>query len=324
MIHRGLNLVWNQQHDYNERIKKLQSRTDSEWMINYILGTMTEMGELLQEVKWKDHRISSSNTFGPNIKDQLADITKYVFSMWQVLGCSEDEMLEEMFMKGDVLEQLAEQEMAPDHIFKKIIMLDLDGVVADFRAGFEQWLKNSAWDYLIPIDPTKNTLHLDINYGWDFNTYTEAKLEFERQGGYNSLPAIEETVDAINTLFLRDYYIIVHTARPYTALRRVWVDTFKWLRENHVSFNELHFGYDSRVTYAKKLANSNLVIAMEDDPVLIQRYSGSGISTLVFPQLYNRDLPVSRDIHELYPEDTQVQIVKLVESIVMGKAKSYV
>lgn len=312
---RELSIVWNQQLDYNDSIKTIQNRTQSEWMTNYILGTMTELGELLQELTWKDHRFSSNVKIGHNLGDQLADITKYVFSMWQLLGYDESAMLNEIWIKGEILDQLLLQETAKKPSGKKIIILDLDGVVADFRKGFEEWLKNSDWDYLVPIDPTKNTLHLDINYGWDFNTYTEAKLEFEKQGGYNKLPAIEETVDAVNKLFNQDYYIIAHTARPYTVLRRVWMDTFKWLRDNDVPFNELHFGYDSRITYAKKLMNNNDVLAFEDDPVLIQRYSASGIPVLVFPQPYNRDLPVGGRIYELVPEESGTKIVALIQAL---------
>lgn len=283
--------IWIQQQNYNAEIRQRQDRTSSEWLINYILGTVSELGELLDQTNWKTHRLSSSVGFGPNIEEELADITKYVFSMWQLLEYTPSDMCRIMYRKGIILDQLLKQETREPMKDRTIIMLDLDGCIADFRKGFFNWLPSSKWKDKLKEGDKNVGLHLDLNNGWDFATYNEAKLEFEIQGGYSTLPLIHQVSKLTNALYNFGWYIIVYTARPFSTYKRIWADTWNWLQANEVNIHELNFGYESRIETAQKLSVDNKVIAIEDDPILINRYTSSGIDTIMVPQPYNKSIP---------------------------------
>lgn len=290
MANISLDAIWEQQKLYNEKVKHLHRRSESEWIMDYILGTMRELGELLEQIKWKVHRETKMKELGPNVDEEMADVTKYVFSMWQLLGKKPEDMLNALHIKGEILDQLFRQEMRDELEGKSIIMLDLDGCVADFRQGFMDWVKSSPWADILKEGSDNIGLHLDLNNGWDFHSYNQAKRQFETEGGYRLLPANKEMVGYLKQMKRLNRYIIIYTARPYSQYRRVWKDTFSWLYENEVPFDELHFGYDDRVAVAKELSFMNEVSAIEDDPLLIRRYISSMIYVTVVPQPYNEGI----------------------------------
>jgi hypothetical protein len=307
--------LWIQQQEYNSKIFRDQHRSDVEWMINYILGAHSELSELLEETNWKKHRIKNIHDFGPNIIDELCDITKYVISMWQLLGASSQDMIEYTIQKGVILEQMLRQEKAAPLVGRNILMVDLDGTLADFRAGFFDWLKNSEWkEVLFEIKPSQLGLHLDINNGWDYKNYNEAKLAFERGGGYQNLPSITNIALAVNALSINDWYIIVYTARPFVKLKHIWGDTWKWIVKNNLKVNELHFGYESRVIRAQELSTKNLVVALEDDPTLIDRYEISGIPVFISEQPYNLDIPSTKLVQRM-PTVSPISIFNMINNI---------
>ena len=295
--------IWEQQKDYNYLVREQQRQTSSEWMINYILGTMTELTELLDETNWRTHRIKRVDQFGPNVADELADITKYVFSMWQIMGYDEQDMLQAMKQKGELLQQLIMQELRPQVTGQKVLMLDLDGVVADFRKGFLEWVSSTKWKSILEINEHQIGLHLDLNNSWSYKAYNEAKMEFEKDGGYNNLPLIQHVAKAVESLYRVGWHVIVYTARPYTTYKRIWGDTWNWLQDHKIPVHELHFGYDSRVVAASVLLNSNFVVAIEDDPTLIRRYEGCKIPVFVYPQPYNEAMYLTDNSTFIDPED---------------------
>lgn len=304
--------VWLQQNIYNQRIKSTINKDDINWMIDYILGTISELSELLKEMRWKEHRNNHPQEFGPNVPEELADVTKYVFSMWQLMGYSSQDMLYFMHTKGLVLDQIYQQEHMIHPRDQKILILDLDGVVADFRKGFSQWLMTNSWSDLLMSRGENFGLHMDISNDWDYSTYEKAKLEFENLGGYNFLPPISSVVQAVIELRRQGYMIIAWTARPHNTYKRIWSDTWLWLQAHDIHVDALYFGNDDRVLNACILKMHNEVIALEDNPLLVQRYAVSQIPVVVIPQLYNDDLLASPFVIRLpYDEDPE-DIVKWI------------
>lgn len=313
--------VWTQQSEYNDRIKRLKSGDEADWMIDYILGTISELGELLKEMNWKKHRLHSLEDFGPNVSEELADISKYVLSMWQIAGFSQLDMLKAVYRKGEILEQLYWQEVSRSLTGEKIVILDLDGVVADFRQGFSKWITGSHWSSILNIDERDFGLHLDLNNGWEYSTYEEAKLEFERLGGYNYLPPIEKVLEAVKHLSIKGFKILVWTARPNHIYKRIRSDTWAWLMDKEIPAEGLYFGGDERIRAAKKLSESNFVIAFEDNTTLAKRYAISGIPVVLITQPYNVDMERSEKVLRVFDKQTSSDIVHLVERILSYQKK---
>ena len=128
--------LWERQKAYNNRVKGVQDRTNGEWMETYILGMVSELGDLLEEMTWKKHRVDYRSDFGPNVGEELADLTKYLLSMWELMGYGPWEIISACHDKSEILEFKFNQEHREPEVEEKILLVDLDGVVADFRGGF--------------------------------------------------------------------------------------------------------------------------------------------------------------------------------------------
>lgn len=287
-----LESLWEQQAQYNQKVKEIQQRSQVEWTETYLLGLVSEIGELLQECNWKKHRLHSSEEFGPNVPEELADLTKFIFSLWNNLGYGPDEMLQSCWQKGIALEQKFQQEHRPRLANKRVLLLDLDGCIADFRTGFERWVeRHPQFRESLPSMRREEgfTLHMDIDSNWPFSEYTKAKLEFEKGGGYATLPAYDELLKSIYHLQRMGWYVIVWTARPGKQLKRVWRDTWEWLLKSGLQPDEFHFGGDERISDAVRLVGAgNHVLAIEDNPDLASRYVSNRIPVILVSQPYNR------------------------------------
>src|SRR5687768_14853795 len=91
--------MWDKQRTYNRKVFAHQNRRSAEWMETYLLGLMSEVGELLTAMRWKKHRLNTVDEFGPGTLEELADITKYVISMWQLMGVNPEEMVDAVIEK---------------------------------------------------------------------------------------------------------------------------------------------------------------------------------------------------------------------------------
>lgn len=280
--------VWEGQISYNQRVKQQQERSSAEWMESYILGLISECGELLNEMNWKKHRLDSIEDFGPNVAEELADITKFVMSMWQEMGYQPNQVLLELERKSGIMAQRFHQEYVFTPGTKPTVILDVDGCLADFVGGFLGWLRGRQYNLELTRQDITD-IHLDIGNGWDSQEYRRAKRDFEKDGGYRHLNPLQLALP-FTYYFPHHWNLIVWTARPVNRYKRIWGDTLEWLHEHRIYPNALNFGSDERVFEAKALADSGVpVIAVEDNPTLIRRYLNCRIPTVRVPHSYNED-----------------------------------
>lgn len=278
--------VWVDQGIYNAAVRQRQERSDAEWMETYILGLMSELGQLLDSMRWKRHKLESIEQFSPNVPQELADITKYVFSMWQLMGFSAEQMLEEVDLKSRFLQQMFSQDFCYT-LQKKAVIFDLDDVLADLQGGLQAYLQDRFSEHeKRKLEET--SIHLDVANGWNFDEYREAKNEFEICGGYRNLEPLYAIGWLFSSLRRMDISIIVWTARPVKTFRRIALDTFMWFEELGVQPDILRFGREERISYACELARQGIQIALvEDNAELARRAWQSAIPTIVPRRSYN-------------------------------------
>lgn len=270
-----LNQVWNQQLRYNLRVKDRQQRSEAEWAQTYLLGLVSEMGEMLTAMRWKHHRLETLGDFGPNVREELVDLTKYVLSLWQLLGYDPSYMLNAVYEKGLYLEKMFQQDFEP-MLLERVVILDIDNVLADLDAALVPFMREHLGDCEgTVVDPD---LHLDTMYGWQFEQYREAKNLFEAKGGYRTLEPIynlQELFVALNDI---GFSIATYTARPVTVFRKIRLDTFQWFLDHGVMPDVLKFGREERIAYASQLqATGRTVVLVDDNEGTVKRASRSGI-----------------------------------------------
>lgn len=276
-----LRSIWEGQRDYNQLIQSVQSEHDANWADVYLLGAMGTVDGLLNASGWKRHRKTSRKPIlKENIARHLADLTKYVLSLWQHFGFDSDMMLRVLAERdAELLMELRSEFFPPAG--RDVIVFDLDGTVADFRKGFAEWWGRS---------DNVSSLHVDIDNAVGFADYEIAKEEFESGGGYGTLPAYPDAVALLMAERMRGAFLFCTTARPVDRFARVREDTLDWLRKRGIYPDAIVFGRDERILQLLRLRRNNRIVLLEDDPTHAMRAVGSGIAVMLRNQPYNATL----------------------------------
>jgi len=286
-IGESLRHLWLKQDAYNSLIKDIQLERDPiEWTKTYLLGMVSEVDEILRNIQWKLHKKDNPKLSLTNIGFEFADLTKYIFSLWQVWGFSPEQMLAFIDLKSKMLHLMLAQESVI--LSKNIVISDIDGVLADWRLEIKRWFENSSSKKLFD---TSNSLLIDVDLALSYPEYNAMKEEFESIGGYATLPAYIDGIKTIKKLKLSNYSFVASTARPYKQYERIWLDTYFWLEENEIFPHILQMSSFERVLFANELRRlGHHVILLEDNPEIALRAANTGIRVYVKRQKYNEYL----------------------------------
>lgn len=277
-IANDLEELWQAQADYNAKVKALQPEL-KEWGATYLLGLVGEVGELLTEIRWKRHRRNSGEINRENLGSELADLTKYVLCLWQEYGFTAEDMLSQTLLKTQELAERMEHEFFPPS-GHRVIISDLDGTGADYRAGFCRDMG---------LTDNCHSLQVDVDLGIPLDKYSALKHQFEAGGGYAKLPFYEDWRNLMLTEKEAGTFLVVFTARPYDTYNRIRNDTRSWLNELGIFPDILTFGREERVMELLRLTKDNQVILLEDDPTLAFRAAVSGFTVWLREQPYNTE-----------------------------------
>jgi hypothetical protein len=285
--------IFQHQKSYNEKIRaEGEDQSPETWTQTYLLGLISEIDEVLGALNWKKHRrVDFGNIDRINMGFELADLTKYVFSLWEVWGFSVEEMCEYVSKKSRMLEIQRKQEFTPIPVDCPVLICDLDGTLADYRKSFVRWMASNAG---IDVDDPSISLSMDIDMSMDYPLYIKLKERFESTGGYSFLLPYDDGVRTVSRLrSMYNVFLIVNTARPVKKFKRIWWDTWTWLTNQHISADKILFGAESRIILADAMSKQRpgfKVFMFEDDPELIMRSANSGIHVFVRRQPYNEKI----------------------------------
>lgn len=246
---------------------------------------------MLREVKWKEHRNAEVLEDRRNLGLELADLTKYVFSLWQLHGYTLREAMDMTLTKSLMLEAQYTMDFSlPPSAGTPILIADIDGTLGDYRKAFKDWLGTVA-GYTVDEEEAKSLL-FDLDNSMEYPNYYSLKEEFEKSGGYSTLPPYWDAVELVEDLRRElGVLVVVYTARPAGRYKYIWLDTYHWLMNHGINPWQLHMGEEERVLQAVKLRdNGNPVVMLEDNPTLIRRASRSGIPVFGRSHYYNMEL----------------------------------
>lgn len=293
-----LRKLWENQASYNTRIRSDQSPDAGPniifWAKQYLLGLVGEVDEVLREINWKSHR-AAHPIVKSNLARELADVTKYTFSLWQLYGYTVEDMLAYASEKTEEMEQLYRQEFAqPIPFGAKVVISDVDGTIGDWRKAFTVWCAEHSTVTLQP--DTYKSMAMESELQIPFQTYVDLKRDFEEQGGYQLLEPFEDSLLTLQNLAGADgCEVLIYTHRPFDRYSRLWNDTWFWLNQVGLSSytRELHMGGEERITRAIELrAAGHPVALLEDDPAIARRALFAGITVFLRDWPYNQDVPV--------------------------------
>ncbi len=264
--------------------------TPEYWTKQYLLGIVSEVDEVLREINWKRHRQTHGEPIQRNVALELADLTKYVMSLWQVWGFELNDFLAYVDQKNQEMELRWQMEMMEEPSSANVLITDLDGTGADWRGSFIDWMEE-VHDVSPIAEDRSNSLNLDSDLAILYPDYYRLKEEFEETGGYADLLAYVDWTDTVGLLQSQNVFVIAYTARPANKYTHIWWDTWTWLENHGILPNKLYMGAEDRILHAVRLMRKgNQVILFEDNPGLALRAAQAGIQTFVRYKPYNQHI----------------------------------
>ena len=286
-----------------------------EWSRTYILAAHAELSEMLETVpQWKPHRRNPVeepfNRYA--FLEEGVDVFNYLLSAMLMADISPDEFYQVWRGKLDVLEQRFYQEVtSPLMEGEPAVMLDIDGVIADYRDGFLRFCEPKLeHDLQGRVDPS-NHYELEREMGIKPEAYRTLKEAFIEEGMLRVLPRFG-SARSLFDVAAKAGRVLVVSSREGDTDRKIYRDTLFWLKNNFPEHEfVLHFTRN-KSDWVRR-TGVQLLAAVEDEPKTALRLA------LEFPEArvlvpalgYNESLR-DADAANLHRTNTQ-EIVTLLE-----------
>lgn len=172
----------------------------------------------------------------------------------------------------------------------KKILLDIDGVIADFYSGFSKFLNQNYGTKL----PAEEPHYYDFNEwggGIDKINIDNATIQWIAENGYLKLKpyaGAKEFVQSLSNDF--DVYIVTARVGEFTGFhtdqikRLIKQETIQWLSDFIVDTNKVYFEYN-KIDFCHR---HNILCMIEDKLATAIRGSKHGISTVLVNRNWNQ------------------------------------
>jgi len=230
-----------QQESFGMGPQELSPVARSEVANHLCLGLYEEAAELARTaVRFKRHLLRTPPVDHSEVVEEAADVVKYVVAIAQLHGIDAESLFSAILRKTDVVKDRAEGEQLELTRDSRIILVDLDGCVAD----------------LGPLET--------LTDGRPIEEKERIKKDFRRRGGFRDLPVVEGAQEGLAELRRNGYRIAFVTARPYRQHKRLYADTVEWLRMNDIEYELLLFQRDKAEALVDYIFPARPICFIED------------------------------------------------------------
>ncbi len=269
-------------YDKNIDFDKMTGDLKNEWSQKFILHISREIFEVLNELPFKFHRsYKNFKTQRKNIVEELIDVQKYLWGLFQIWEVDFEEFEEEFLRKSSVVKQRYNQEFNIDFdINKKIVIFDIDGVIANYP-GY----------YIDFINKERNTQYkdmFDIKNNVSKKERIELKDKYRNTGIKRELPIIQDSVDFINSIDQSKYYIVLLSSRPYSKYLRIYADTLEWLKKNNINYDYIFWDEKKDRKILENFDPNQVEFMIEDNLYFSNKVSQIGIKVYLLDNIYNK------------------------------------
>ncbi len=174
----------------------------------------------------------------------------------------------------------------------KNILLDIDGVIADFYVGFAQHLnENHGCSLDLNSDPSSYSIS-DWGRGvCDIGNIEETILEWIMSDGMRKLPTIGEAKEFFDKLEkLGNVHIVTARVGDWklkfndSVVNKIKDNTIGWLNDKGISTKNLNFEHD-KISFCK---NNKINIMIEDKLSTAIDAARNGIKSIIVDRKYNK------------------------------------
>lgn len=277
--------IWDRQIEQQQKLGiNHEIMTDEErhkLLSDLVLGLFEEATELKNELIPKHHQLKSGPIVQSNAIDQCVDLLKYTMSVAIAIGCTPEEFLQSFFEKSNLVDQRWAAELMELKESTKVVITDLDGVVAD---------------WFVQID-----VFCQAKVKKHFRDLTQADrewlaVEFYKEGGFRDTPLVPGAAKALELILENGFKLVVITSRPYHKVRRIATDTHHWLVKHGIKPHMVLWSKDKSEAVWDHVHPANIVAFIEDDPKHALDLSEDGIRVLYFQSMISEELSESDNL----------------------------
>jgi FMN phosphatase YigB (HAD superfamily) len=274
--------VWSEQSDFNKLFRNLPDSFEqkSDVTQHLVLCIMSELNEILNTVQWKHHRKTDIRPNPQQTLSECIDVFKYLVSIAQVWGFSEEDFFRTFWKKSMVVRQRYSEEWVKS-IKGKTAIIDIDGVLCDYRTGFLDWVSAHRPDLSEYVDKLRlDECHYMLtrkNFNLSTERWQDMKHEFRISGAKENLPVYPDAKDFMRKLKECGIVSVLLTSRPIDRYPNLYGDTVSWLKKNDLYHDVVWWSYDKADKALERLANP--IFAVDDDTTYINKFADAGIQT---------------------------------------------
>jgi uncharacterized HAD superfamily protein len=213
------------------------------------------------------------------------DVFRYMLATMNLYDIKANQFID-AFHERDLFLKIENRIKKPE-LNQKVVIVDIDDVIGDFRNYFNSWLKEK-YNIHIPEDSTSYYSSKEVK---DHGLSPERVFEvFIEENKLLDIPVLTETVELLDNLRKQGVYIQLLTARPDFNLKCKY-QTYVWLDKNNIPFDNIDFASEKYIWVAKKdyYIKGNVLFAIDDSPKHSMEYATHDVKVLLPDLPYNQN-----------------------------------
>ena len=306
------------QRQYNNKIvgrpDQLSRELKEKITQDNVLCAHAELSALVNATNYKNHHTHSEPLANKRtVLYETVDVIRYMIATlntWDI----KPEAFEKAFHRKDIyLNKHHELQNRKRKDLQPVAIVDIDDVLANFRQGFSDWLKEK---FKVDADVNSREYYfISALSKINLNSETVFKMFLDDEG-FAKLTIDTDNLELLWQLKHRGYWIHLLTARPEEELQCLY-DTYFWIWQQNIpcdaiSFSPEKFRWCAKSKYYDQGA---IKFAIDDAPKHAEDYAKHGIKCLVPKKPYNEHLDDPnifhyKDFHESISILQELNLIK--------------
>lgn len=281
------------QRQYNNKIvgrpDQLSRELKEKITQDNVLCAHAELSALVNATHYKNHHTHSEPLANrKTVLYETVDVIRYMIATLNTWDIKPEEF-EKAFQRKDIyLNKHHELQNRKRKDLQPVAIVDIDDVLANFRQGFSDWLKEN---FKVDADvDSKEYYFISALSKISLNSETVFKMFLDDEG-FAKLSVDTHNLELLWQLKHQGYWIHLLTARPEEELQCLY-DTYFWIWQQNIpcdaiSFSPEKFRWCAKSKYYDQGA---IKFAIDDAPKHAEDYAKHGIKCLVPKKPYNEHL----------------------------------
>ena len=266
-------------------VEKLSGKQKEELLKTLCLALHHEVSQIVTATNFKVFDKSVYEANKNEIVYNSVDSFRYILAILGLYNIKPEEFIS-AYNEKDLY--LKKRKLLKEHIpGTPVAVIDIDDVICSFRSYFNDWLYKT-YNIRINKDSTSYYSSKEVK---DYGMSPEGVFEvFMQNNELLNIPLIENTVNLINELKEKGFYIQLLTSRPDNNLKCKY-QTYMWLNNNNVCYDNLSFAYEKYIWVSKQdyYTSGDVKFAIDDSPKHAMEYATHDVKVLMPDFPYNKN-----------------------------------